>query len=245
MLEKKVIAVLGAGPGLGLSIARRFGREGFAVALVSRSAARQAAYREELSAAGIESRAYVADVRDPVGLRDVLAAITPDLGPIDTVYFGPVAADTSGGLVPITEVDAAAAREPFETLVLPAIELVGAVLPEMTERGSGAILIPGGLSGKYPIPMLGRLAPASAALRMYVLTLHEALKERGVYVATLTIGGLIKGGDIHTAVSKHFEQLEAEMPASLDPELIADQAWMMYVGRELPESEFSTLPVPA
>ncbi|MEV8371642.1 SDR family NAD(P)-dependent oxidoreductase [Kribbella sp. NPDC056861] len=240
-----VIAVLGVGPGLGMSIARRFGREGFTVALVSRQAARQAAYQESLRADGIESRAFQADVRDPVGLRKVLAAITDDLGPIDTVYFGPVAMEPGAGPMPITEVDAAAAREPFETLVLPAIELVSAVLPDMLDRGTGAILIPGGLSGKYPIPMLGRLAPASAALRMYVLTLHEALKDRGIYAATLTIGGLIQGGDIHAAVTRHFAQSEAEPPASLDPAEIAETAWSMYVGRELPESEFSTLPIPA
>jgi NAD(P)-dependent dehydrogenase (short-subunit alcohol dehydrogenase family) len=34
-----VIAIVGAGPGLGLSIARRFGHEGFSVALISRTPA--------------------------------------------------------------------------------------------------------------------------------------------------------------------------------------------------------------
>ncbi|HEV7948517.1 MAG TPA: SDR family NAD(P)-dependent oxidoreductase, partial [Glaciihabitans sp.] len=31
-----VIAIVGAGPGLGAAVARRFGREGFSVALISR-----------------------------------------------------------------------------------------------------------------------------------------------------------------------------------------------------------------
>ena len=35
-----VIAIVGVGPGLGLSIARRFGREGYAVALISRTQSR-------------------------------------------------------------------------------------------------------------------------------------------------------------------------------------------------------------
>jgi NAD(P)-dependent dehydrogenase (short-subunit alcohol dehydrogenase family) len=245
MQEKKVIAVLGVGPGLGLSIAHRFGREGFAVALVSRNAARHPAYQEGLGEAGITSRAYLADVKDPADVRQVLAAITAELGPIDTVYFGPVAMEPGDGPQQITDVDAAGVRGTVETIVLPAIEAVGAVLPGMLERGAGAILIPGGLSGKYPIPMLGKLAPASAALRMYVLTLHEALKDQGIYAATLTIGGLIRRGDIHTAVNQHFEQLGAEAPADLDPDRIADTAWSMTVDREVPESEFSVLPLPA
>ncbi len=34
------IAIVGAGPGLGAAVARRFGREGFAVALISRDQAK-------------------------------------------------------------------------------------------------------------------------------------------------------------------------------------------------------------
>ncbi|MFK4085154.1 SDR family NAD(P)-dependent oxidoreductase [Kribbella sp. NPDC020789] len=232
---RKVIAVLGAGPGLGLSIARRFGREGFAVALVSRTNTRHPAYLNELE--GIDARAYAADVRDPEALRDVLATIAEDLGPIDTVYFGPVTAD-GGGPIPITEASAATISTAFETLVHPAVDLVNAVLPDLLARNAGTILIPGGLSGKYPLPMLGALAPASAALRMYVLTLNEALKDTGVHAATLTIGGLIEGGDIHTAVSRSHP--EAGLPV-LDPAQLADAAWDMYTTRDLPEREFNAL----
>ncbi|TDD51357.1 SDR family NAD(P)-dependent oxidoreductase [Kribbella antibiotica] len=232
---RKVLAVLGAGPGLGLSIAHRFGREGFTVALVSRSATRHPAYLKDLQ--GIDAHAYVADVRDPTALRAVLAAITADLGPIDTVYFGPVSAD-GGGPVPITEADAATIGAKIESLVLPAIDLVDAVLPDLLARNTGTILIPGGLSGKYPIPMLGALAPASAALRMYVLTLNAALKDTGVHAATLTIGGLIEGGDIHTTATRAYPT--ADLP-TLDPVAIADAAWAMYTARDLPEREFNAL----
>jgi len=236
---RKVIAVLGAGPGLGLSIAHRFGREGFAVALVSRTSARHPAYLKQL--AGVDARAYAADVRDPEALRDVLATITKDLGPIDTVYFGPVTAD-SGGPIPITDAPAATITAAFETLVHPAVDLVNAVLPDMLARDAGTILIPGGLSGKYPIPMLGALAPASAALRMYVLTLNAALKDTNVYAATLTIGGLIRGGDIHTTATQTYP--DVPLP-TLDPIDIAETAWTMYVDRAAPESEFSAIALPA
>ena len=234
---RKVIAVLGAGPGLGLSIAHRFGREGFAVALVSRTDARHPAYLKELE--GIDAHAYAADVRKPEALRDVLAAITNDLGPIDTFYFGPVTAD-GGGPIPITDAPAAAISAAFETVVRPAVDLVNAVLPDLLARNSGTILIPGGLSGKYPIPMLGALAPASAALRMYVLTLNAALKDTNVYAATLTIGGLIQGGDIHTTATRSYP--DVALP-TLDPTKIADAAWTLYVDRAAPEAEFSAITV--
>ena len=44
----KTIAVFGAGPGMGRSVARRFGREGFQVALVARNQTRLDAFAGEL-----------------------------------------------------------------------------------------------------------------------------------------------------------------------------------------------------
>ncbi len=55
----------------------------------------------------------------------------------------------------------------------------------------------GGLSSIVPMPPLGGLALASAALRNYAVTLHAALAPSGIYAGTITIGGLIERGDIH------------------------------------------------
>ena len=59
------LAIVGAGPGLGAAVARRFGAEGFSVALISRSQDRVDALAAELSAAGVTARGYAANVRDP------------------------------------------------------------------------------------------------------------------------------------------------------------------------------------
>ncbi len=232
----KVIAILGVGPGLGMSMARRFGREGFAVALVSRTDARHAGYRAELAADGVESRSYAADVTNVEQVRDVFARIAADLGEIDTVYYGPATASFGAGIVQLPEADAAAVRAPFESMVLPAVGLVAAALPPMLERGDGALFFGGGLSGLRPMPMLGNLAPAVAALRMYVLTLAAAVQDQGVYAATLTIGGLIERGDIHRAMVEQGMSLP-----TLDPDDIADTAWRMYVTRDEAEAVFDAL----
>ncbi|MEU8632966.1 SDR family NAD(P)-dependent oxidoreductase [Amycolatopsis sp. NPDC048633] len=232
----KVIAVLGVGPGLGLSIARRFGREGFTTALVSRTDTRHASYRASLG--GTPTHTYAADVTDPAQLKAVLARITAEAGELDTVYFGPADATSGPGITPLTEAGADALRTPFEAIVSPAARLVEAVLPDMLKRGSGSLLFAGGLSGKYPMAMLGSLAPASAALRMYVLTLHAALRETGVYAGTLTIGGLIERGDIHREFTKQDHGFKV---GTLDPDDIADRAWSLYNDREEAEAEFNAM----
>ncbi|AXB43707.1 SDR family NAD(P)-dependent oxidoreductase [Amycolatopsis albispora] len=234
----KVLVVLGAGPGLGMSMAHRFGKEGFRVALVSRTDRRHADYRASLAAAGIESRTYTADVTDATELKRVLGEITADLGGFDTVYFGPVSPDTLS-VIPLTEAGAQDLMAPMQHLLTAPATLAREVVPEMVARGDGALFFGGGLSGKIPMPLLGNLVPAAAALRMYVLTLAEALKDTGVYAATLTIGGLIERGDIHRAFAAREDF--AEGVGTLNPDDIADTAWTMYVERERTEAEFNAL----
>jgi NAD(P)-dependent dehydrogenase (short-subunit alcohol dehydrogenase family) len=229
-----VIAVLGVGPGLGLSIARRWAAEGYTVAMVSRSPTRHDAYLGALPPGG--HRAYPADVTDPVALGRVLTRIRRDLGSIDAVYFGPAAAGRQG-IVPLAEAGAEALREPIELLLMPLPTVVAAVLPEMLGRGAGTILIPTGLSGRRVLPRLGNLAPASGALRMYALTLAASLAGRGVHVGALTIGGLIAGGDIHRMISGG----DPGRP-TLDPDEIAAAAWKMATDRSTTELVFDLMP---
>ena len=222
-MTDRTIAILGVGPGLGMSIARRFGREGFAVALVSRSDVRHAAYRAQLA----DARTYVADVTN----RDALDRVLKEIGEVDTVYYGPASMDLT--MVPLAEAGPTDVTALIKSTLEPAVNMAAAVLPRMLERGSGTLFFAGGLSGKYPMPMLGTLAPASAALRMYVMTLAASIRDRGVYAATLTIGGLIERGDIH----QHAGHLAPEV-GTLDPDAIAETTWQLYGTRDRPEAEF-------
>lgn len=234
----KVIAILGAGPGLGMSMAHRFGREGFAVALVSRSTARHSDYQTSLTAAGVTSRAYVADITDESAIQSVIGQITNDLGTIDTIYFGPAANVSTDAVVPIEKASTHDVRAALESALLPAVATTSAVLPRMLERGTGALFYAGGLSGKYPMPMLGNIAPTAAALRMYVLTLNAALADSGVYAGTLMIGGLIERGDIYRAITDNAERTGTPAPSTLNPDEIAETAWQLYVSRDRAEAEF-------
>ena len=51
-METKVIVVVGAGPGVGASVAHRFGREGYDVGLVARSADTLERLESDLRTAG-------------------------------------------------------------------------------------------------------------------------------------------------------------------------------------------------
>jgi short-subunit dehydrogenase len=61
------IAIVGAGPGLGRSIAKVFGRNGFSVALVARTQEKLDGLAVELRKSGVEAVGFAADVMDRPG----------------------------------------------------------------------------------------------------------------------------------------------------------------------------------
>jgi NADP-dependent 3-hydroxy acid dehydrogenase YdfG len=220
-----------------MSVARRFGKEGYAVALISRSADRHAGYLQALTGAGIEAAAFTADAADPTQLREAIDAVRTRFGRIDVGYYGPAAMMSLSG--DITTLDAAGADVALKE-VLPAVDFASLLLPELTERGEGGLLFAGGLSSVVPMPPLAGLALFAAALRNYAITLHAALAPAGVYAGTITIGGLIDRGDIHAAMKQNpaFEELGVE---TLNPDDLAETVWRLYTERTTAEAVMNAL----
>ncbi|GAA2728979.1 SDR family NAD(P)-dependent oxidoreductase [Actinocorallia aurantiaca] len=186
------IVVIGAGPGLGMGVARAFGRRGFAVGLVARDPGGLRARHAELAALGVKAATAPADVRDPAALRAALDRLEDELGPADVVEYGP---DPRGGPVlsaAATTPDAATAQ--VELLYLGALVAAERVLPAMTARGDGGLLLTTGASGVVPMPVLGSAGPAMAALRNWALAAHAQLAPAGVYVGTVTVATAVQPG---------------------------------------------------
>ena len=232
-----VLLVLGAGPGLGMSVAHRFGREGWSVALLSRSCERHPGYLQSLGDAGIEAASFVADAMQPAHLRTAVAAVRAHFGRIDVGYYGPAA---TMPLVDITGLDGDGARDAL-SWVVPAVEFGSLLLPEMRQRGSGGLLFAGGLSSVVPMPPLGGLALTAAALRNYALTLHAALAPEGIYAGTLTVGGLIENSDIHRTVTADGAHIRDITANTLDPDELADTLWRLYRDRTEAEAVINAL----
>ncbi|GAA1560763.1 SDR family NAD(P)-dependent oxidoreductase [Actinomadura kijaniata] len=231
------VVVVGTGPGLGMSIAHRFGREGRPVALVSRGADRHEGYVRSLADAGVKAEAFAADVRGD-RFPAVLDEIADRLGPVEVLYYGAFGADPAGGPTPILDAGSDHVRRAMDW-IYPAVDAARAVLPGMLELGAGGLLFAGGLSSVVPMPALGDMALSSAALRNYALTLHAALADRGVYAGTLTIGGLVERGDIHAMVTAAPEKYGDADGHTLDPDAIAATAWEMYTARDRAETVFN------
>jgi len=77
----------GYGPGISHATAQRFAREGYTIALVGRSTERLADGVARFKADGIVATAYEADASDPALVREAVARIRKELGPISAVLW--------------------------------------------------------------------------------------------------------------------------------------------------------------
>ena len=184
-----VIAIIGAGPGLGAAVARRFGREGFSIALISRNQSKLDAMAAELKVGGLTARGYAADVLVPAALEHALGRAAAELGPITVLQYSPL--PSREYLKRVLDMTPELALEALQFSALGLIHAVRTVLPSMRQAGGGSvILVNGGTSVKARADFAGTSVafPAESA---YGEMLHDALESEGIRVAQLVIPGSI------------------------------------------------------
>lgn len=206
------IAIIGAGAGLGQATARRFGREGFAVALLSRTQANVDELAAELAASGITARGYAANARDPQALRTALDAAASDLGPIEVLQYSPVPA--AEFMKPVLETTADDLHGPIEQSVYGPAVAVQHLLPQLRAAGRGTILLVNGGSAVRPNGSVAGTSVAFAGESAYGQLLHDALAAEGIHVAQLIIPRGIGGGE-----------------PDHEPDALADRLWSLHVER--------------
>lgn len=234
----KTIAIFGAGTGLGASVAARFGREGFRVALVARRAAPLEERVAELARAGIEASAFPADITDIAAIPALVRAIEERFGSIDVAVYQPVG---HAGFVSAVDLDAATLAPMADIFAFAPVEVSHAVLPGMLARGDGAIVIVGGLTAVVPIPGLSGVGPLMAAARNYAFTLNAEVKERGVFAGTLNIGAMIENSAGFRAMTASGVTLDPRYPV-IKPDDIAEELWTLVTRRDRVEAILPPLP---
>jgi NADP-dependent 3-hydroxy acid dehydrogenase YdfG len=185
MADKKTLAVVGAGPLIGMAMARRFGREGYRVGLIARNQERLDSYVKELEDSGIEAGGWVADVRNRPQLVEAIEGINDRFGRIDVLEYSPMVGNDD--LQTVVNIDDKNILTFLDYYVLGPIVAVRAVLDQMVERGDGALLFTSGASAKAVMPSHGNVSVAMGGLRQYVRMLNAQLESNGVYAGSIII----------------------------------------------------------
>ncbi|MDK8171702.1 SDR family NAD(P)-dependent oxidoreductase [Curtobacterium citreum] len=194
------IAIVGAGKGLGAAVAERFGREGFAVALISRNQDRLDSLAAQLGESGVTAKGFAANVRDGDSLRAALEAATAQLGPIEVLQYSPLPAKEY--MRPVLETTAEDLVGPVEFSVYGSVNAVRQVLPGMRALGTGTILFVNGGSAVRPGARVTGTSVAFAGESAYAQLLHDAVAEEHVHVGQLIIPfGIDDGQDAHSSAA--------------------------------------------
>ncbi|UPZ33692.1 SDR family NAD(P)-dependent oxidoreductase [Streptomyces sp. LRE541] len=201
------VARIGAGPGLGLAAARRFGTAGHRVALVSRSAQHQDTLVAALTAENIDARGFTADVLDATSLTAALDEAADALGPVEILQFSPV--PRGDFMKPVLDTTPTDLDDPLAFSVKGPMICVNAVLPGMRKLGRGTLLFVNGGSAVRPNPSVAGTSIAFAAESAYAHMLHAALADENIHVAQLIVPGAIRPGAEHSSPQVLAERLYA------------------------------------
>ncbi|GAB2807313.1 SDR family NAD(P)-dependent oxidoreductase [Actinoallomurus bryophytorum] len=211
------LAIIGAGPNLGLATATRFGSEGFDVGLVARGRERLEDLVHGLESSGVKAAGAVADVRRPPGVASALSELTDRLGPVDVLLYSPL--PSLDWIKPVADTTSDDVHASLELSVLGAVDAVQAVLPVMRRRGSGTLLFTTGGAAVAPSAERASSAISCAAEVAYARMLHEVLADEGIHVAHTAIVGALGPGLRH------------------EPAAIAEVLWRRHIER----GEFQTV----
>lgn len=213
-----VCMVVGAGPGVGLAVSRRFAREGFTPVLLARRADNLSSLVATLEGEGHSPHAYAATATDEFQLNAALHQIEGDLGGVDVLVY-----------------NAAAVRQAAPSQLAPdnfladlragvvgALVCAQAVLPGMRTRGRGTLLFTGGGYAFEPMASFASLGVEKAALRNLAFSLFQELAPEGIHAATVTIGGMVGSSERFAAdaIAEAYWTLHAQPPGAFEREIV-------------------------
>jgi NADP-dependent 3-hydroxy acid dehydrogenase YdfG len=207
------LLIVGAGPNLGLAVARRFGREGFAVGLIARRDSSLVELSAQLSLDGITVAGAAADIRDSSALAAAIGRLAAELGPVEVLEYSPLPAPEF--MMPVLETTVEDVRGPLEFSVLGAVAATQAVLGPMREAGRGTILFTTGAAAVNPNPARAGVGISFAGEVAYARMLHDALRDQGIHVAHTAVNGRIAPG------------------ADNEPDDVAEVLWTHHVDRRV------------
>jgi short-subunit dehydrogenase len=203
-----------------LSIGKVFGRNGYTVALIARDQSKLDALAAQLREHDVDAAGFAADIMDRPSLVDGFDRIKQHYGAIDMLEYSPAPHNPVPGITMTGPLEASVdnLQPQIDFYLHGAVTATHQVLTAMLDRGAGTLLYTTGASSLQPNPMMGNVGPAAAALRNWVLSVHQALAGTGVYAAHVPLNVWLGSGGPDTQADTiaelywtlHTERADAE-----------------------------------
>ncbi len=196
--------IVGAGPGISASVARRLSEAGLKVGLVARNADKLEALAKETGA-----QTFAADATDPASVARLFDEVDGRLGEPDVVVYN-ASARARGRII---DLDPEQVRQSMAVSAFGGFLVLQQAARRMTPHGRGAILLTGATASVKGFPLSSAFAMGKFALRGLAQSAARELGPQGIHVAHFVIDG-----GVRSAVRPD----PADRPdATLDPDAIA------------------------
>jgi uncharacterized protein len=203
--------VAGASEGLGAAYVRALAARGMNLVLVARRKALLDVLADDLRRDfAVEARCCDGDLSD-LDFLGTLQAVCSDLDLGVVVYNATHAPVGEFATVPVEDL-----MRVVDVNIRAPMVLIRALLPAMTSRGRGAVVLMTSLAGNQGSPRLAAYAASKAFTRVLAETLWYEMSDKGVDVVACCAGAVRTPGYAMAAGK--------DAPGTLDPEVVVEQA---------------------
>ncbi len=217
-MNGKTAAVLGVGPGLGAAVARRFAREGFAVALMARREESVTGVREQIEDAGGTALPVSTDATDPASVAAAFDEVRSNLGDPEIFVYNAGAFQMGG----ILDLSPEKFDECFKANCAGAFYAAQQVLPAMVEAGRGTVLLTGATAALRGSARFSALAVGKFGLRALAQSMAREFGPQGIHVAHVIIDGQIDTPRVREMSPGREDH------TMLQPDAIAEAYWQLH-----------------
>jgi NAD(P)-dependent dehydrogenase (short-subunit alcohol dehydrogenase family) len=184
-MSRPVVMVIGAGPGISGSVARRYAREGYDAALVGVQEQVLVDLSAELEQLGATVRHGVADITDPAAATEVVRGLADGFGRVDVLHFNPSAFRQKDPLQ--LTVDELLADVALGVGAL--LTTLQAARPSMSS--GGRVTATGSMAADKPWNEAASLGVQKAGLRNLVRSIDTTLAPDGIRAVSVTVRGTL------------------------------------------------------
>jgi len=209
--QRGVCAIVGAGPGIGASVARKFSAEGYSVAILARKMSTLEPLRADLEKRNAKVFAVECNAAEERSVKEAFSKIPP----VDVLVYN-AGAFRRGTVSTLTPQDL---LECLTVGPVGALSCIQQVLPHMESQKKGTILVTGATASLRGSAGFAALATQKFALRALAQSAARELGPKGIHVSHVIIDGAVD-------IQGRFP--EPSNGSRLNPDEVANAYWNLH-----------------